>query len=98
MAKWALIYDDRDNYIKVPTTGAKMNDLINTVNNLLQCCAVHCQQLLSTTIVHSCSCSTIIVQSLLPTGHQQACFINYCRLLFQQHCNNYCSLSTSNNY
>ena len=53
----------------------KMNNLINVVNNLLQCCAAHCQhycvvpcqQLLSTTIVHSCSRSTIIVQSLLTT-------------------------------
>ena len=44
-----------------------MNNLINVVNNLLQCCAAPCQQLLSTTIVHSCSRSTIIVQSLLTT-------------------------------
>ena len=35
--------------------------------------------------------------SIIVDNHQQACFINYCRLLFQQHCNNYCSLSTSNN-
>ena len=50
---------------------AKMNNLINVVNILLQCCAAPCQQrcaalseqLLSTTIVHSCSGSTIIVQS-----------------------------------
>ena len=48
-------------------TRAKMNNLINVVNNLLQCCAAPCQQLLSTTIVHSCSRSTIIVQSLLTT-------------------------------
>ena len=44
-----------------------MNNLINVVNNLLQCCAASCQQLLSTTIVHSCSRSTTIVQSLLTT-------------------------------
>ena len=44
-----------------------MNNLINVVHNLLQCCAAPCQQLLSTTIVHSCSRSTIIVQSLLKT-------------------------------
>ena len=52
-----------------------MNNLINVVNDLLQCCAAHCQtmlcapcqQLLSTTIVHSCSRSTTIVQSLLTT-------------------------------
>ena len=31
------------------------------------CCAASCQQLLSTTIVHSCSRSTTIVQSLLKT-------------------------------
>ena len=57
------------------TTRAKTSDLINVVNNLLQCCAApcqqccaaHCQKLLSTTIVHSCSRSTIIVQSLLTT-------------------------------
>ena len=49
------------------STRAKMNNLINVVNNLLQCCAAPCQQLLSTTIVHSCSRSTTIVQSLLTT-------------------------------
>ena len=48
-------------------THAKMNNLINLVNNLLQCCAASCQQLLSTTIVHSCSRSTTFVQSLLTT-------------------------------
>ena len=48
-------------------TRAKMNNLINVVNNLLQCCAAPCQQLLSTTIVHSCSRPTTIVQSLLTT-------------------------------
>ena len=49
-------------------------NLINVVNNLLQCCAAPCQQcaalsqqLLSTIIVHSCSRSTTIVQSLLTT-------------------------------
>ena len=50
-----------------------MNNLFNVVNNLLQCCAAPCQQycaapcqqLLSTTIVHNCSRSTIIVQSFL---------------------------------
>ena len=61
----------------------KMNNLINVVNNLLQCCvapcqqccaapcqqccAAPCQQLLSTTIVDNCSCLTTIVQSLLTT-------------------------------
>ena len=57
------------------STRAKLNNLINVVNNLLQCCtapcqqccAARCQQLLSTTIVHSCSRSTIIIQSLLAT-------------------------------
>ena len=52
-----------------------MNNLINVVNNLLQCCAAPCQQcctapyqqLLSTTIVHSCPRSTTIVESLLTT-------------------------------
>ena len=48
-------------------TRAKINNLINVVKNLLQCCAAPCQQLSSTTIVHSCSRSTIIVQSLLTT-------------------------------
>ena len=48
-------------------TRAKMKNLINVVNNLLQCCAAPCQQQLTTTIVHSCSRSTIIVQSLLTT-------------------------------
>ena len=44
--------------INVRTTRARMNNLINVINNLLvvrnklQCCAVPCQQLLSTTIVH----------------------------------------------
>ena len=51
----------------VGSTRAKMNSLINVVNNLLQCCAAPCQQLLLTTIVHSCSRSTTIVQSLLTT-------------------------------
>ena len=74
-------------------TRAKMNNFINVVNNLLQCCAAPCQQLLSTSIVHSCSRSTIIV-----TNDQQAFFINYCQLVLQQYCNNYCSLSTLNNY
>ena len=41
-------------------TCAKMNNFINVVNNLLQCCAAPCQQLLSTSIVH-------VQQSLLPT-------------------------------
>ena len=58
-------------------TRAKMNNLINVVNNLLQCCAAPCrqccaapcQQLLSTAIVHSCS---IIVDS-----HQQAFFKHF---------------------
>ena len=36
--------------------------------------------------------------SIIVDNHQQAFFINYCQLMFQQHCNNYCSLSTSNNY
>ena len=38
------------------------NVVLHTVQ---QCCAAPCQQLLSTTIVHSCSRSTTIVQSLL---------------------------------
>ena len=46
---------------------AKMNNLNNVVNNLLQCCAAHCSTMLSTTIVHSCSRSTTIVHSLLTT-------------------------------
>ena len=56
-------------------TRAKMNNLINVVNYLLQCyaahcqqcCAASCQQLLSITMVHSCSRLTTIVQSLLTT-------------------------------
>ena len=40
------------------------NVVLHTVQ---QCCAAPCQQLLSTTIVHSCSRSTTIVQSLLTT-------------------------------
>ena len=94
-------------------TRAKINNLINVVNNLLQyctapcqqCCAAPCQQycaapcqqLLSTTIVHSCSRSTIIVQSLLTTINKLF-YQLYCQLMLKQHCNNYCSLSTSNNY
>ena len=37
------------------------------LHTVQQCCAAPCQQLLSTTIVHSCSRSTTIVQSLLTT-------------------------------
>ena len=48
-------------------TRAKMNNLVNVVHNLFQCCAAHCQKLLSATILQSCSRSTIIVQSLLTT-------------------------------
>ena len=40
------------------------NVVLHTVR---QCCAAPCQQLLSTIIVHSCSRSTTIVQSLLTT-------------------------------
>ena len=40
------------------------NVVLHTVQ---QCCAAPCQQLLSTTIVHSCSRSATIVQSLLTT-------------------------------
>ena len=60
------------------------NVVLHTVK---QCCAAPCQQLLSTTIVHSCSRSTTIVQLLLIDV-----------LLFQQRCNNCCSLSLSSNY
>ena len=81
-----------------------MNNLINVVNNLLQCsdahcqqcCAALCQQLLSTTIVHSCSRSTTIVQ-LLTTSNKlfSSTIVSSCS-------NNIvttnCSLSTSNNY
>ena len=64
---------------KIFLTRAKMNNLINVVNNLLQCCAAHCQQccaapcqqLLSTTIVHSCSRSTTIVQLLFFVNNEQ---------------------------
>ena len=50
----------------------------------------HCcqQPLFTVNNVHGCS---IIVDN-------QGSFINKCRLLSQQHCNNYCSSSTSNNY
>ena len=82
--------------------------LINVVDNLLQCCAAPCQQcyaapcqqLLSTTIVHSCSRSTVIVQSLFNHCWQPSTSFSHQLLSaqFQQHCNNYCSLSTSNNY
>ena len=40
------------------------NVVLHTVE---QCCTAPCQQLLLTTIVHSCSRSTTIVQSLLTT-------------------------------
>ena len=61
--------------ISVRIARAKMNNFIIVINNLLlvvsnkllQCCAVPCQQLLSTTIVHGCSRPTIIVQLLLTT-------------------------------
>ena len=82
-------------------TRAKMNNLINVVNNLLQrcaapcqqCCAAHCQKLLSTTIVHSCSRSTIIVQSLSTTINKlfssssvSSCFKNIVTtIVFCQH-------------
>ena len=81
-------------------TRAKLNNLINVVDNLLQCCAAPCQQLLSTTIVHSCSRSTVIVQSLFNHCWQPSTSFSHQLLSaqFQQHCNNYCSLSTSNNY
>ena len=56
---------------------------------------------LSKTIVNN-HCSQLFTFnnhcSIIVDNHPQACFINYCQLLFQQHCNNYCSLSTSNNY
>ena len=68
-------------YCKNYCTRAKMNNLINVVKNLLQCCAAPCQRLLSTTIVHSCSRSTTIADN-----DQQACFGS---------CSNYCSLSRS---
>ena len=64
-----------------------------TLSTML-CCTLsivvnnHCSQLF--TVNNHCS---IIVDN-----HQQAFSINYFRLLFQQHCSNYCSLSTSNNY
>ena len=71
---------------------------------LNQCCqqlvAMLCCTLPTTVVNNHCSqlftfnnhCSIIV------DNHQQAIFINYCQLMFQQHCNNYCSLSTSNNY
>ena len=58
------------------------NVILPPVNNC-------CQQPLFTVNSH---CSIIV------DNHEQACFINCCRLLFRQHCNNYCSLSTANNY
>ena len=45
-------------------------NLTNVVNRFLQCYAATCQQLLSTIIVHGCSGSTIIVQSLLTTNNK----------------------------
>ena len=53
----------------------------------------HCQQPLFT-VVH-------VQQSLYNnflTTIDKLFYQLYCRLLFQQHCNNYCSLSTSNNH
>ena len=88
-------------------TRAKMNNLINVVNTLLQCCAAPCQQccaapcqqLLSRTIVHSCSQLFTFSNhdcSIIVDNHQQAFSVNYWRFLLQQRCNNYCPLSTSN--
>ena len=53
------------------------NVVLHTVK---QCCAAPCQQLLSTTIVHSCSSSTTIVQSLLTTINKlfSSTIISYC--------------------
>ena len=49
-----------------------------------------------------CHCSQLFTFnnhcSIVVDNHQQAFFTNYCQLMFQQDCNNYCSLSTSNNY
>ena len=86
-------------------TRAKMNNLINVVNNLLQCCAAHCSTMLcctlSTTVVNN-RCSQLFTFnnhcSIIVDNDQQAFFINYYQLMFWQHCNNYCSLSASNNY
>ena len=70
--------------------------LCSTLSTML-CCTLsttvvntHCSQLTLFTFNNHCS---IIVDN-----DQQAFIINYCQLLFQQHCNNHCSLSTSNNY
>ena len=89
----------------IQTTRAKMNNVINVVNNLLQCCAAHCSTMfcctLSTTVVNN-HCSQLFTFnnhcSIIVDNDQQAFFINYCQLMFQRHCNNYCSLWTLNNY
>ena len=61
------------------------NVVLHPVNNC-------CQQPLFT-VVH-------VQQPLFNRCWQRSTsfFINYCQLLFQQHCNNYFFLSTSNNY
>ena len=67
------------------------------INNLMQCCAAHCSTMLcctlSTTVVNN-HCSQLFKFnnhcSIIVDNDQQAVFINYCYLLFQQHCNNYC--------
>ena len=50
--------------IMLHCTHAKMNNLINVVNNLLQCCAAHCQTMLcrtlSTTVVNN-HCSQLFM-------------------------------------
>ena len=69
-----------------------------------QCCqqlvAMLCCTLSTTVVINHCSQSFMFNnhRSVIVDNDQQTFFINYCQLLFQQHCNNYCSLSTSSNY
>ena len=69
-----------------------------------QCCqqlvAMLCCTLSTTVVNNHCSQSFTFNnhRSVIVDNDQQTFFINYCQLLFQQHCNNYCSLSTSSNY
>ena len=69
------------------------NVVLHPVNNVVLHPVNNCCQQPLFTVVH-------VQQSLFNHCWQRSTsfFINYCQLLFQQHCNNYCSLSISNNY
>ena len=59
-----LLYTRKNEQLDAMLSTTCCNVVLHTVE---QCCAGPCQQLLLTTIVHSCSHSTTIVQSLLTT-------------------------------